>query len=142
MSGYSSKNPYQQYQRTAIETGSRGQLVVMLYQGAIRFLARARGHFETGDLEQINNNIIRAQEIIAELQTSLNPEVGGEVAENLAALYDYMYRRLVDANLEKKPEAVEEVTELLRTLLPSWQEAVRQDQAKRSSVEQTPNSQP
>ena len=139
MSGYSSKNPYQQYQRTAIETGSRGQLVVMLYQGAIRFLARARGHFETGNLEQINNNIIRAQEIIAELQTSLDPEVGGEVVENLAALYDYMYRRLVEANLEKKPEAVEEVTELLRTLLPSWQEAVRQDQAKRPGVGQAPN---
>ncbi|MAG35880.1 MAG: flagellar export chaperone FliS [Dehalococcoidia bacterium] len=133
MTGYNTRNPYQQYQRTAVETGSRGQLVVMLYQGAIRFLARARGHFETGNIEQISNNIIRAQEIIAELLSSLDREVGGEVADNLAALYDYMYRRLIESNLEKKPEPIEEVTQLLRTLLPAWQEAVRQEQAERAA---------
>lgn len=140
MYGPARQQPLQQYQRTAVETGSRGQLVVMLYQGALRFLARARGHFETRNLEGINNNIIRAQEIVAELLSSLDRDTGGEIADSLAALYNYMYRRLVEANLTKDPEPVEEVAQLLRTLLPAWEQAVRQDQAKRASTGETSGS--
>jgi flagellar protein FliS len=117
-------NQYQQYRQTQAETADPGELVVMLYQGAIRFLQRAALAIRQKDYETANTSIGRAEEIVAELSASLNAG-GGTLAENLGKIYDFAYWRLVKANCEKDVEGVEEVLGILRDLLPAWQEAAR-----------------
>jgi flagellar protein FliS len=114
-----------QYQRVQAETSSPGQLVVMMYEGCVRFIVRARVAFEAQDFETARISLLRSQDIIAELIGSLNLEAG-DVATNLLRLYEYMHRRLVTANIRRDDAAAAEVEGLLRSLVPAWQEAVRQ----------------
>ena len=83
-------NPYTQYQRTQIETADQGKLLLMLYEGALRFLGRARKALQDEDPEASNNNLVRVQDIVAELMASLDLEAG-EVAASLFRLYEYMH---------------------------------------------------
>jgi len=96
----------------------------MLYEGAARFLERAMAGFEMDDPAEsnqaISNNIIRAQDIIFELNVTLNVEQGGELAMTLRKLYDYMDRRLMDANLKKEPATVKEVHGRVVVLRNAW----------------------
>jgi flagellar protein FliS len=127
------------YQTQAILTASPGQLVLMLYDAALRFLAQARAALE-GDqndwrrFEVINRNLQKAQNIIAELQGTLNHEAGGEVAANLERVYDYYNRRLIEANFKKDPAPVIEVEGLLRELRDGWAEMLH----RRGSAEDAP----
>jgi flagellar protein FliS len=116
---------YQQYQRVQTQTASPGQLLLLLYEGCIRFIGRGRLALESNDVDAARVNLLRAQDIIAELMGSLNFEAG-EMATNLLRLYEYMHRRLVIANIQRDAEAAAEVDSLLRLLLPAWEEAVRQ----------------
>jgi flagellar secretion chaperone FliS len=102
------------YQAQAVLTASPGQLILMLYDGALRFLGHARDALQAGEenpkrIEIINTNLVKAQNIIAELQACLNHDAGGEHSRNLDRLYDYYLRRLFEANLRKQP------AEMLRT---------------------------
>lgn len=125
-------NPYQQYQRTQAETASKGRLVIMLYQGALRFINKAILENDEGNLEETHASAIRAQDIITELMTTLNMDAG-PVAMNLRKLYQYMLDRLVQANVKKDSAIFQEVADLLRELLPAWEEAVRM--TERSTAE-------
>ena len=103
----------------------------MLYEGAIRFSEQALAGFEhRGDPlafnQTINNNIHRAQAIITELNAVLNMRRGGEVAANFRRLYQYMDRRLREANIRKQKEPIEEVLMRLRVLRDSWAEMLQQ----------------
>jgi flagellar secretion chaperone FliS len=104
------KNPWQSYRRVATNTASPGQLVLMLYEGAIRFLERAQAGFQLEDPVEfnttINDNILRAQDIIRELDFSLNVDKGGELANQLRRLYDYFDRLLLESNLRKDPAGI------------------------------------
>src|SRR3954469_307663 len=106
-------NPWKSYQQVATQTAPPGQLVLMLYEGAIRFLERALGGFKLEDPaeynETISNNILRAQDIIFELNVTLNMAEGGELAETLRRLYDYMGRKLMEGNLKKDEAPIREV---------------------------------
>ena len=119
-----STNPWQSYQQVATKTAPPGQLVLMLYAGAAKFLERALTGFDIDDPaeanETINNNIIRAQEIIFELNVTLNMNEGGELAKTLRSLYDYMDRRLTEANLKKDAAPVKEVLERIVVLRDAW----------------------
>jgi flagellar secretion chaperone FliS len=123
-------NPWQSYRKVATQTASPGQLVLMLYEGAIRFLEKGLTGFEHKDVLQfnltINNNVIRAQAIIVELNSTLNMEAGGEVAANFRRLYDYFHRRLQLANVKKQRAPIEEVLMRLRVLRDSWAEMLQQ----------------
>jgi flagellar protein FliS len=124
-------NPWQSYRKVATQTASPGQLVLMLYEGAIRFSEQALTGFEhRGDPlafnQTINNNIHRAQAIIMELNAVLNMRRGGEVAANFRRLYLYMDRRLREANIRKQREPIEEVIMRLRVLRDSWAEMLHQ----------------
>lgn len=119
---------FAQYQRTQDQTVSPGQAVIMLYQGCLRFITRGRQALEMADGEVARKSFLRAQEIIAELAGCLNMD-GGEIAANLLRLYDYMLQRLVQANVHRDTAAAAEVEELLRSLLPAWENAVRQSAA-------------
>jgi len=117
-------NPYQKYQKTMVETVTPAQLVLMLYNGAIRFLKQAQMGLEEGKLEVCHQNILKAQDILTELMTSLDLEQG-EIARNLYQLYDYMYHRLVDANIKKDGQILLEVQQFLSELRETWSEAIK-----------------
>lgn len=126
-------NPYASYRRTQIETATPGQLVVMLYEGAVRFLAVAETALGKGDWSTAHGALLRAQDIIGELRATLNPE-GGEIALKLDALYDYMLRRLIEANVRKDPVPVKEVMGYLQEMIPAWQEASKAQYAAETKV--------
>jgi flagellar protein FliS len=119
-------NPWQSYRQVTTNTASPGQLVVMLYDGAIKFLEHALTGFDFDDPldfnSTINNNLIRAQNIITELNASLDMEQGGEIAVTLRDLYDYMTRRIIESNLRKTREGIEEVIRHLTVLRDAWRE--------------------
>lgn len=101
-------------------TADRTQLIVLLYQGAIRFVGQATLAIEQGRPEQVWEPIRRAQAIVDELNFSLDMDQG-EVAERLRSIYVFCKRQLVDAGLRRDPQPLAEVSELLGTLCESWQ---------------------
>jgi flagellar secretion chaperone FliS len=119
-------NPWQSYRQVATQTASPGQLVLMLFDGAIRFLDRALAGFEFDDPAEfntaVNNNLIRAQDIIRELDHSLNMEAGGEFSTTMRRLYRYFDDQLIQSNLNKDAEGIRVVIRLLTTLRDSWAE--------------------
>ena len=124
------------YQAQSVLTASPGQLVLMMFDGALRFLALAKEGFKQPEenmhrFETINLNLQKAQNIIAELQGSLNHEAGGEVAVTLDRLYDYYARRLFEANVKKRLEPVLEVEGFLQELRDAWAEMIRKEDTSR-----------
>jgi flagellar protein FliS len=117
-------HPWNSYRQVATQTASPGQLVLMLYDGAIRFLERALAGFEIEDPAQcnqtINNNVLRAQQILDELTASLNLSEGGDLAATLQSLYGYLHRRLQEANVRKQTEGIAEAIKHLSTLREAW----------------------
>ncbi|MBM7582632.1 flagellar protein FliS [Caldicoprobacter guelmensis] len=116
-------NPYQQYQQQSVMTASPGELVVMLYNGCIRFIKQAIDSINDKDLEGAHKAIIRAQDIILEFMSTLDMKY--EVSHNLLALYDYLYRRLVEANTRKDVAILEEVLMFVTELRDTWAEALK-----------------
>lgn len=116
-------NPYAQYQKTQIETADQGKLLIMLYEGALRYLGQSRTSLEEEKLEEANNNLVRVQEIIAELMSSLDLEVGA-VAVSLFRIYEYMHYLLVEANINKSTEPLDQVEKMLLELRNAWKEAL------------------
>ena len=108
------------YQDVAITTQSRGRLVVMLYDGAIKFLKLAINELNAGKMDTKGLYINKALDIINELNTVLDMEAGGEVAANLRKLYVFMIRHLHTANIKKDPQMIEEVIKLLEELNQGW----------------------
>jgi flagellar protein FliS len=104
-----------------VETASQTQLILMLYDGAIRFLSIGRERMLSGKLEEKNRFLLKGQRVISELLAALDHEKGGEVASNLHRLYAYMIQRVVEANLSDDPEPIAESIELLRELRTSWE---------------------
>ncbi|MDA3901156.1 MAG: flagellar export chaperone FliS [Spirochaetes bacterium] len=126
-------NPYDQYKKTQVNTASQGKLIVMLYDGAIKFLNIAIEHMEPKTYDIVNNNIIRAQDIITELISSLNMDTGGEIANNLLSLYLYFKKRLLEANMQKESVIIEEVVKHLRELREVWNEVSNKESVNESA---------
>ena len=123
-------NAYQAYRQTQAETAAPGELVVMLYLGAARFVGSAVEAMDAQNVPAAHNSLIRAQAVISELLETLNLERGGDLARNLMQIYEYMNYRLVEANLRKDATPAREVERLLRELLPAWEQAAREATAK------------
>lgn len=123
-------NPWKSYKQIATQTAPPGQLVLMLYEGAIRFLEQSLTGFDMDDPAEanqtINNNVLRAQDILTELNFSLNVELGGELAMTLRRLYEYLDRRLVDSNINKTPEGIKETISRLSVLRDAWKTMLQQ----------------
>jgi flagellar protein FliS len=114
------------YATVGIETGvssaSPHKLIVMLYDGALAALATATQQMKAGDIPGKAKAISKAITIVESgLRASLNKQVGGEIAQNLDALYEYISNRLLLANLNNDPEILEEVARLLRDLKGAWE---------------------
>ena len=119
-------NAYNVYRQTQAQTAAPGELVVMLYRGATRFVASAIEAIERNDIQVAHNNLVRAQAVITELLDTLDFERGGDLAANLAQIYVYLRSRLIEANLRKDARPAREVAHLLRELLPAWEQAARE----------------
>ncbi|HOJ77875.1 MAG TPA: flagellar export chaperone FliS [Bacillota bacterium] len=114
-------NPYQMYKKVQIETANPLELVIKLYDGAIRFVNQAKKGLEEHDYQLANNSLVRAQDIIEELNMSLNMETG-EIAANLRNIYNFISDELVQANVHKNSKKLEDVVRLLTTLRSAWAE--------------------
>ena len=112
-----------EYRRVAVETASPVRLVLMLYDGAIRFLKQAREAVDAGDLTHKGHYLGRCLAVIEELMGSLNLEAAPEIAENLLGLYLRVIQLLSKANLSSDPLPMDEAAKLLVTLRDGWREA-------------------
>ncbi len=122
-------NPYQQYKATQVQTATTGDLILLLYDGAIRFLSRARLAIEEGRLDAASDDLVRGQNIVLELHTGLDYEQGGKLAQNLSALYVFMYQALLRANLKKDVQEIQTVIRMLDQVRGAWRAVVRGDGA-------------
>lgn len=127
-----------QYQKSQIETASQEQILIMLYNGAIQFLNIAKKAMEEKDIETMHNHIIKAQKIITEFQTTLDMENGGDLAQRLYSLYAYLHKRLVEANIKKNADYIDEVLTHLKDLRDTWLQAIKI--SKQESVQKEENT--
>lgn len=112
------------YLSTMVNTASREQLLLITYEIGIKACRTAEAALSANDAEEANHNLQKAQNVLRELMVTLNMERGGEVAEGLMKLYDYLYHLLVEANVSKSPEKVAIVRAMLEELKETWEEAI------------------
>ncbi len=108
------------YQENRVTTQTPGRVVVLLYEGAVKFLKQALREMEAGQFIEKGKSISRAVDIIQELNVTLNMEAGGEIAKNLRQLYAFMMERLFQANMQKDPDMIRETIGLLEGLNDGW----------------------
>jgi len=117
-----SNNPCRAYVQNAVLTADQARLALMLFEGALRFGREAAGHIAARDAAGAHRAIVRAQEIVEYLAVTVNPDL--EIGRNLAMLYDFIHRRLVEANLKKDAALLEEAVTILEQLRDTWREVL------------------
>lgn len=123
------------YREQMVMTASPAKLIELLLDKAISVIEDAKALIEEKNFKGANEKIIRAQDIVMELNLSLDVEGGGDIAKNLRALYNYMYRTLVEANIKKDVKKLDEVKTLLSDLLSTWQEAMKKAGSTASQID-------
>jgi flagellar protein FliS len=117
-------NPWKSYRQIATQTAPPGQLILMLFDGILRALDRARLGFSYTDIAErntaIHNNLQHAVDIVRELNSSLDLEAGGQLAETLRNLYYYFETRLIESNLKKSCQGIDDVQPMIRQLRDAW----------------------
>lgn len=126
---------YKTYLKNEIEGATKGKLVLLLYDGAIKFVNHAIKSAEDGEIVATHENIIKAENILYELLSTLNMDAG-EVAENLFKLYDFVIWQLVEANKTKDPEKLKPVLGILKTLREAWKEVVTKEEIQSKTTQQ------
>lgn len=116
-------NPYAQYTNNRIATASPGELTLMLYEGAIKFCNIAMIGIEEQNIQKTHDNIMKAEAIVRELRLTLNHKY--PVAKDFENVYNYLLRRLHEANMRKDKEILEEVNKHLRSMRDTWKEVMR-----------------
>ena len=117
------QNRMSEYQRNAILTASPAELTLMLYEGAIKFCNIAKMAIEKGEVQKAHDNIKRAENIITEFRVTLDRKY--PVWEDFERVYDYIYRKLVEANMSKDLEPLEEALKYIREMRDTWKEVMR-----------------
>lgn len=111
------------YKNNAINTASPAELTLMLYEGAIKFCNIALGAMEKNDIMKTSENIIKAEKIIMEFRSTLDFKY--PVAKEFERVYDYIYRRLIDANIKKDPEILTDALKYIREMRDTWKEVMK-----------------
>ena len=119
-----SKLAHKQYTNIHIATVDRGRLLLMLYDGCLKFLKLSKAGLEARDLPKFARFLSKGQAIISELMLTLDFEKGGEIAKDLDRLYDFMLFYLTEANLEKNPEKIQRVINLLETIASAYRDVI------------------
>lgn len=109
-----------EYKKNAVNGASPLQLIVMLYDGALRFMEAGKHHMKERNLEKQNENLQKAQRIVMELMSSLDMQGGGEIAKNLFSLYAYVTNELVSANIGDDPVPIDRAIKVMSDLRESW----------------------
>ena len=117
-------NPYQAYQQNSVMTASPQELTLMLYNGCLKFIKLSKKAMADNKFEDKNTNLIKAQAIIQELRFTLDMNI--DLSKSLAELYDYMYNRLVEANMKNDTAVLEEVEGYVVELRDTWKQAMIQ----------------
>ncbi len=115
---------YQQYQQNSIMTASPEELTLMLYNGAIKFINLGKLHIENKEIEKANNAIKRAQDIIMELNNTL--DMNYEISNNLRSIYTFILEKLIDANIKKDVKFLDEALPLIEEIRDTWKEAMKE----------------
>lgn len=121
-----------QYKQNSIATATPEELTLLLYNGAIKYMNIARIKIEEKNIQEKNSALIRAQDIISELNYSL--DMNYEISENLRALYNFVLERLIDANLENNTEYIDEALSIVKDMRETWVEVIRQVKNKSVSA--------
>jgi len=114
---------YNQYKENSIFTATPEELTLMLYNGLVRFILQGQLAIEEKDLTKAHESIVRAQDIVLHFQATL--DMNYEVSKGLDSLYDYMYRRLIEANIKKDKEILGEVLGFAKELRDTWTQAMK-----------------
>jgi flagellar protein FliS len=120
------KNAYQKYKTTSIQSASREKLLLMMYDGAIKFVKKGMLAAEQKNIAERGLNIGRAYDIILELNNTLDHKVGGEISKNLEQLYMYLTDQLTQANITGDPQYLQNCLKILETLYDGWSKAIEQ----------------
>ena len=123
-------NAYMQYNNNKVLTASPAELTLMLYEGAIKFCNIAIMGIEQNDIQKAHDNIMKTQRIIEEFQITLNHDYA--VSEDFDRIYNYLLRRLREANMKKDKEILEEVLEHLRSMRDTWKQVMKTSVVPRS----------
>lgn len=118
------KNAHSAYQSVQVTTTDRGRLLLMMYEGAIKFLKQAKAGLETNDIPKFCRFLSKSQAIVAELMNTLDFEKGGSIARDLDRLYDFMLFYLTEANLYRDPKRIAKVIGLLDTIYSAYKEII------------------
>ena len=121
-------NPYAKYQSNSVTTASPAELSMMLYNGSLKFMKQAKVAMEDKNIEEKNRLIGRAQAIVHEFMVQLDMNIA--VSKNLMQVYDYMNRRLIDANIKNDVSALEEAEKMMTELRDTWKEAMQLNRQK------------
>lgn len=116
-------SPYQKYQQSSVQTANGGQLIIMLYEGAIRFTKAGLEGIQTRDYEKANTSLKKAQAIIHELIASLNYDF--EISKELVLVYEYLLYKLIQSNMKKSESACQEVITHLVELRDAWKQLIK-----------------
>ena len=119
---------YQAYKNNSVNTASPGELTLMLYNGCLKFIKQAKKGMETKNIELKNTNIQKAQKIISELMVTLDQNAA--VSEEMLSLYDYINRRLIEANIQNDAEILDEAFGLVEEFRDTWKEVLKQTRQK------------
>lgn len=128
---------YSQYKENSINTASPEELTLMLYNGLVKFLMVAINEVEKKNIEKANTAITKAEKIIIEFQATL--DFNFEISDSLDMLYDYMYNRLVEANVKKDKKILEEVLGLAKELRDTWAKAMKIAKKENNANSKTSN---
>jgi flagellar secretion chaperone FliS len=122
-------NPYSQYQKTQVTTASREKILLMLYEGAIRFTKQARIAMQKEKIADKGKFISKATAILSELMATLDFKAGGELAVDLENLYVFMIDKLIEGNINNDVKCLDNVEELLMTLYEAWKDVIENPRA-------------
>lgn len=121
-------DPYQSYRQIQVETADQPTLLIMLYQGALKFIRQGRVALQENNIEEANHRLGRVQDILCELMGSLNPEVP-DLSGSLFQLYEFMHYRLVQANVQRDAAMLTDVEQMLSSLMEAWQSVLGREKA-------------
>lgn len=116
------------YKQNTVSTATPEELTLMLYDGAIKFMNIGKYSIENKDLERTNSSLIRAQDIISELNYSLNMDY--DLSKDMRSLYDFIVSKLIDANIKKDIEAIDEALNITYDMRDTWKEVIKQVKQK------------
>lgn len=122
-------NPYQQYHKTSVTTAKKEKILLMLYEGAIKFVRQAQVKMQKNEISAKGQLISKSTAILSELMNTLDFKVGGQLAVDLENLYIFMIDQLIEGNIHNDIERLKNVEKLLKILYSAWSEVINNPQA-------------